>query len=362
MVKLPRLLFVLKHREGYWGEYSLSSGLFNSVTFLVQMLNDLGIATKMVQVPDNNYIYKEINAFKPTHTIIEAFWVVPEKFDQLSRMYPRMNWSVRNHSELPFLQQEGIALQFCYGYLSRGIEIMNNSTRAVTDMEAIAEAWGFHRLISYAPNYYPIVPYRMGAVLPRHVLSPHKFNPRPRPADDTIRVGCFGAVRPLKNTLEQSVAAIRFAAAIGRKLEFHINSTRIEPPGGDTIIKNLINLFDHTPRAKLIQHPWMNHEEFLDVLAQMDVSMQCSFSETFNIVSADSVSMMVPVVASEEVAWLGAYAWADPNDSTSILNNMLTIDRQIKHQPTSNRLIWQWRDLSNYAAKTRQIWWDRFGA
>jgi hypothetical protein len=143
------------------------------------------------------------------------------------------------------------------------------------------------------------------AELPPHIASPVRFNPRPRPADDTVRIGCFGAIRPLKNQLLQAICSLRYAAEIGRKLEFHINGTRLEPPGGDGVVKNLVNLFKYAKRATLVQHAWMDHDSFLELVETMDMNMQCSFSETFNNVSADSVSMMVPVVASKEVAWLG---------------------------------------------------------
>lgn len=350
---LPRLLFLLKHREGYWGNTDLSSGLLNSVTFIVDMLNDMGIKAKLVQLPDNNAIWKEVKAFNPTHVIVEAFWVVPEKFDILMKMFPHVNWSVRNHSETPFLQHEGVAMEWIYGYLSRGIEIMNNSPRVMTDMEAVALSYGgYQGLISYAPNYYPIKPFRKGDTLSRP--------PKPRPANDTIKIGCFGAIRPLKNQLLQAIAAIRYAYYLGRKLEFHINATRIEGNGG-TILRNIRALFSHTHRAKLVEHPWASHVDFLELVGEMDLCMQCSFSETFNIVSADAVNLHVPVVASREVMWLGPYAWADPTSSTSMLNNMIALDKQIKHEPQDNRLIWQWRDLSNYVQETKRVWWERFG-
>jgi hypothetical protein len=69
-----------------------------------------------------------------------------------------MNWAVRNHSEMPFLQQEGISMEWIFGYLNRGIEIMNNSRRSTIDMQVMATAYGgYQKLISYAPNYYPVV-------------------------------------------------------------------------------------------------------------------------------------------------------------------------------------------------------------
>ncbi len=352
----PALLFILKKREGYWGSYDTSSGLLNSVLFIVQMLISLGVRAAMVQVDDNNRINAEIVRFKPTTVILEAFWCVPAKVAQLMQLHPCVHWAVRNHSDMPFLANEGIAMEWIQAYLRLGVEVMCNAPRAQTDCQAIALAMGaaakpgseaYVRLVSYAPNYYPIAPH-----------------PATHPApldrgDDTVRIGCFGSVRPLKNNLVQAIAALRFAYFLGRKLEFHINGGRIEGQG-QPILKNLIALFSGLSRAKLVQHPWSSHPAFLQVMAEMDYSLQVSMSETFNIVSADAVAVGVPVVASQEVPWLGSYAWADPADSTSILNNLIAATRQKKHSPSNNRIIWQWRDLYNYSQVSKKYWRSRF--
>lgn len=346
---LPRLLFVLKQRQGYWGSYDLSSGLLNSVRFIVAMLVDNGIPAKMVQVVDANGIDAEIKAYNPTNVIIEAFWAPPTKFDVLKKIYPHVTFSVRNHSEIPFLANEGMAMDWLYGYLSRGMEVMSNSPRAVSDTKAIALAYGnYQSLISYAPNYYPIPP------------PPRRLTPRPPIEVDTVNIGCFGAIRPLKNQLEQAVAAIRFAYYLGKKLNFHINSMRVEG-SGEQIVKNLVALFANAKRTTLVQHPWLSHDDFLTLLGTMDFALQCSFSETFNIVSADAVSMAVSVTASSEVEWLGSYGQCDPNNSLSIESNLLSANRQIHHSPTNNRLIWQWRDLYNYSQASQAWWLQRFG-
>jgi hypothetical protein len=343
-----RILFILKYREQNWGDqgYHLSSGLYNSVRFIVDMLNMLGIPAKMVQVQDNNCIDREVTAYRPTHVIVEAFWVVPEKFDVLMRLHPFVHWAVRDHSETPFIANEGVFTTWLFGYLRRGVEVTVNAPRALIDLQAIGRAYGYSDLISYSPNYYPVLQMKDHA----HLI------PHPPHADNTIRVGCFGAIRPLKNQLVQAIAAIRFADMLGRKLEFHINHTRIEG-GANPILRNLQGLFANTPRAKLVEVPWLVHDKFLDVLRDMDICLQVSFSETFNIVTADSVVCSVPVVVSKEVPWLGTYAQADPNDSTSILTQMLNILRQDRRA----RLQWQFRDLTNYCVDTMRIWWDRYG-
>ncbi len=344
---MPRILFILKHRDHPWGHYGshLSSGLWNSVCFLICLLKLLGIICKMVEVVDNNGIDREVRAFKPTHVIIEAFWVVPAKFDVLKKLYPHITWMVRDHSETPFLANEGSAFGMVAGYLQRGVELIVNAPGAFTDMEAYATSLGYGGLVSYGPNYYPV----------HEPADWRHLKPHPKRADDTVKVGCFGAIRPLKNHAVQAVAAIRYAAHLGKKLEFHVNATRVEG-GGNPILNNLRAMFAATPRAKLVEHGWVNHPEFLELLREIDILLQVSFSETFNIVSADGVAASCPVVVSKEVPWLQPYAVADANDSTSILNRML----QVNTQPPAARLAWQWRDLTKYCETSREIWQRRF--
>ena len=109
-----KILFILKRREDYNGiihsHVGLSTGLFNSASFMNDMLNDAGVESKLVVVEDNNRIDSEVYKYKPTHVIIEALWVVPSKFAILADLHPTVKWIVRLHSELPFLANEGIAL------------------------------------------------------------------------------------------------------------------------------------------------------------------------------------------------------------------------------------------------------------
>ena len=76
------------------------------------------IVASFVQVVDNNDIDREIVKFQPTVVIIEAFWVVPDKFDILKILHPKVVLVVRNHSEIPFLANEGVAFEWLQGIFS----------------------------------------------------------------------------------------------------------------------------------------------------------------------------------------------------------------------------------------------------
>jgi hypothetical protein len=157
------------------------------------------------------------------------------------------------------------------------------------------------------PNYYPY----------------WKQSVERKAEDHYLDVGCFGAIRPLKNQLMQAVAALRFAMLKGKQLRFHINTTRNEQ-GGNNVLKNIRALFGGTG-YQLIEHGWVAHKEFLQVLTQMDLLLQVSFSETFNIVAADAVAMALPLVTSAEIHWVTPAVKADPTNSEDILQKMLLV-------------------------------------
>jgi hypothetical protein len=70
----------------------------------------------------------------------------------------------------------------------------------------------------------------------------------------------------------------------------------------------------------LVEHQWVEHDAFKKLIAEMDISMQVSFTETFNIVSADAVSAGVPIVVSDEIAWASKFSKAEPTSFDSIIS------------------------------------------
>lgn len=340
-----RILFILKSREGNWGYGSKESGLSNSVRFVVDMLAARGIVAKAVEVNDNNDIDREVTAWQPSHVVIEAFWVVPEKFDVLRPLHPDVQWIVRDHSETPFLANEGIAFGWTVDYLRRGIEVMCNSPRAVADMATVAMSCSQSPTnVTYGPNVYPVPPMEN--------MVPHA-----RKAD-VVNIGCFGAVRPLKNHMTQAIAAMAFADSVGVTLNFHINATRTEGKG-EPVLKNLRELFARS-RHTLVEHGWMPHADFLDVLQNIDILMQVSFTETFNIVAADAMAASVPVLVSREIPWVGAYAHRDPTDAADMAQGLFHIWIENEREQIT-RLEAQRRDMERYVACSVSTWVRRFG-
>lgn len=346
-----RVLFILKRRHDYdknkHSDFGMSTGLFNSAWYVNQMLLNNNVDSKIVVLADNNHIDKEVYTYKPTHVIIEALWVTPSKFEVLQRLHPNVKWIIRLHSDIPFLANEGIAMDWLGDYASfHNVYIATNSKRILNELKTYyknigsSESNKLEKKIIYLPNYYP-------QIYKQKDIDKQK---------EYIEIGCFGAVRPMKNHLIQAIAAIKFADSIGKKLRFHINSGRVEQRG-DTVLNNLKNMFAqiHSSGHKLINHGWMPRNEFLKLCAEMDMGLQVSFSETFNIVLADLVSEGVVAVGSTEIPWLGWIYKANPTNSKDIYKKLL-----ISYCfPTLNRYINQ-KLLNIYTEKTKKIWLQNF--
>ena len=344
-----KILFILKRREDFdptkHTKEGMQTGLFNSATFVKDMLNESGIESKLFIARDNNDIDREVTAFRPTHVIIEALWVVPQKFDILGRLHPKVKWIIRLHSETPFLAQEGMAWDWMGDYIRHpNIIIAANSPRMLTEVKTyltsiLPEDATLHNRIIYLPNYYPTT-YK---TKPFHLEKEH------------IDVGCFGAVRPLKNHMVQAMAALQFANTVDKKLKFHINA-RIELKG-DAVVRNLRCMFQHLVEQghELIFHTWTPREEFLGLCATMDVGMQVSFSETFNIVGADLISQGVPLVGSPEIPWTSDFFNARATESKEIADMLYRTYRL----PQLN--VWRnQQNLTKYTNKTQAVWVKQF--
>lgn len=299
-----KILFLCKRRNDSYGN---SVGLVNSAKFVINAFKKLGHHTELAIVDDSNCIDKVVTHHKPEMVIIEALWVPPEKFVELLAIphHRRRRWVVRIHSKTPFLAQEGIAFQWILKYAENDKLIIAPNSASLTD--DLKNGLGLQR-IKHLPNIYD--PF----------YTPHHHQARSWYHNAawrrTIDIGCFGAIRPLKNTLEQAVAAIMFARRIQKELMFHVNGERVEAGGGE-IVKNLRALFARG-KHQLIEHKWMDHGEFVKLVETMDIGMQVSMSESFNIVAADFAYNEVPIIVSHDVEWAAAEAKANANSAESM--------------------------------------------
>ena len=285
-----RILFVIKERK-VCGIKSASYGLVNSAQFVANALIKKGVDAKVVQVVDNNSIDKEVHNYKPTHCFIEALWVTPSKFTELAPLHPNVKWIIRIHSMVPFLVSEGMSFDWINEYqklrTEKGINlyVSCNNDKMYKDLSSV------YKDVLYFPNIYD----------PNYDVVGDKAYVNK--SDDVLNIGSFGALRVLKNHCQQAFWSIDFANKINKTLHFHINVSEHEVEETSPVLKNLRSIFKNS-NHKLIEHPWMAHEDFIQLVKQMDFGLQLSFTETFNIVAADFVGCNVPVIVSEEIDFI----------------------------------------------------------
>jgi hypothetical protein len=118
-----------------------------------------------------------------------------------------------------------------------------------------------------------------------------------------LRIGSFGATRPLKNLLTAGAAALEIASRLGADLEFWVSSGRAEG-GGDTITRALEALYANLPSAKIVQSGWQSWPAFRRIVGHMDLLVQPSYTESFCMVVADGVGQGIPAVTSDAIDWV----------------------------------------------------------
>jgi hypothetical protein len=347
-----RSLFILKRRADYGTDpsyessYQIATGMYNSAKFVVDELEAAGREAKLVIVIDGNDIDREVTEYKPTHVFIEGLWVTPLKFRQLKSIarHKDVKWHVRIHSEIPFVATEGTAFDWIPQYLDERVYVAPNAPRAheqvkwlATNMIGDANATTYVPLL---PNCYPVDDFQ-----PIGNLSTRD--------KDTLDIACFGAHRPMKNHLQSAFIALRYAESQGKKLRFHVNNRTDQ--GGDSPAKNVRNLLSVVNNAELVEHSWEDRETFLQSLSEIDLLLQVSMSETFNIVAADATLVGRPMLVSKEISW--AYpTYGDPQSVDDCLKKLELIMSNKKFFINSNRA-----GLNIYAASARRRWLNYLG-
>lgn len=320
-----KILFLLKDGSEYgYSSGTSKSGLLNSAKFLLESLltHKLISDGKIVLCVDGNSIDKAVHDFQPDLCIIEAIWVTPDKIGENIRLHPKTRFIVRVHSNIPFLAMEGVAIEWLRQYPDVAFNSLNTSE--------------YIRNIISSPIYLPNIDEQNET----EAIFINK---------GYLNIACFGSIRPLKNQLIQAVAAISYGDQYNISINYHINSSRIEQAGA-SVLKNIRNLFYNT-RHLLIEHGWTDHEDFTNTIRQMDLGLQVSYTESFNIVSADFVHCGVPIIVSPDISWQYSGLKVDPNNEEAIVDKIYEVlkrrGRFISKQTTA---------LSNYNKKAVKVW------
>ena len=229
----------------------------SGLTVCLQMIADSVKGIMRVEVDNVDHIMNAIQRFKPEKVLIQSIWIDEESIKSIQHRFPATKLYIQIHSNLPFLATEGYAFTRISEAKRNDVGVIYNDPRAAYAMDGI-----------YLPNIYNV-----------------KMRDRKHTKEGgCVNVICGGSIRVMKNHVTQAMGAIMYANRKGLKLKFHCNMSRTD--GGEEIKQALMGLFAMHPNHSLVSIPWMNHHDFIEYCRDMELGLQVSMSETFNIVAA----------------------------------------------------------------------------
>ena len=244
--------------------------------------------------------YNQEHEHPLTHVIISAPWLSKMDMESLIKHFSTIQFVIESHSNVGFLQADPWSLErfrqaMELSHKYPNIKVAGNSARFVDWMRL-----AYEEDVVLLPNLYPTFPIR------QHCKSP----------DGVTKIGAFGAVRPQKNFMTAAAAAIAIQKMIGAPVEFHM-STGGEGDGG-SVSRAISEMCHDIPNFTLIRHAWRPWEHFIELISDMDLMLQPSYTESFNMITADGILVGVPSVVSSAITWAPKYWKADSDDALDI--------------------------------------------
>jgi len=250
-----------------------------------------------------------LEASPAEHVIISAPWIPTVELQALANRFPATQFAVNCHSNVGFLQADRNGVRLVRETMelelgSSNVHLAGNSRRFC---DWVRSAFGAP--CAYLPNLYWLEN--------EHPLPRQPF------AGGTLRIGVFGATRPLKNLMSAAGAALELARNLRVQLELWLSAGRAEG-GGEGVLLAVKEMIAGLPHVSLVLNGWQSWPNFRKTVAHMHLLLQPSYTESFNMVTADGVAEGVPSVVSHAIDWA-------PESWKAHVDNVLDIARVGRH-------------------------------
>ncbi|HEY3938204.1 MAG TPA: hypothetical protein VGL97_12285 [Bryobacteraceae bacterium] len=280
-------------------------GLGVSAINTAKVLRREGIKTDVWPIVCSADLRKKLLACPAEQVIVSAPWIPTTEMQALANEFTETRFAVNCHSNVGFLQADrnGVRLVRELMELEMGthnVHLAGNSRRFC---EWIRFAFGAP--CAYLPNLY----YLAGS--PNWHEKPFRGG--------TLRIGVFGATRPLKNLMSAAGAALEIARGLRVPIELWLSAGRAEG-GGQFVLGAVQEMLQGLPEVTLKLNGWQSWPNFRKTIAHMHLLLQPSYTESFNMVTADGVAEGIASVVSEAIDWA-------PNDWKADVDDVLDIAR-----------------------------------
>lgn len=246
---------------------------------------------------------QELTSRPVTHVMIMAQWIPTKFVAGMVREFPHVQFTVKCHSNVGFLQAEPPAINMIREAIDLETGTTNfkfacNNSRLSHSLEHM-----YGRPITYLPNLYYL----------------HGREPVLRPLwnGGTLRIGAFGSLRIYKNFSTAIAAAVQLTQDLKCHSEIWINAGRSDG-AGNVVYRTAVAWTKNLPNVTLKELHWASWPEFNRMVGAMNILMQPSYTETFNNVTADGVVNGTPSVVGESIEWVPESWKAEPDDTSDV--------------------------------------------
>lgn len=291
-------------------------GLGVSAMNTAKVLRNEGIAAEVWPIVSPADLHQRLASAGATHVVISAPWIPTADLQRLSNEYSDITFAMNCHSNVGFLQADsnGVRLFREAMELETGTFNFRTSGNSLKFCKWVRAAFGAP--CTHLPNLY--------------WLEPGKQTARPLWRGGVLRIGAFGATRPLKNFMSAAGAALQIAHDLKADLELWVSAGRTEG-GGDTILRAARAMFNGLPNARLVENGWQSWPQFRQTVAHMHLLVQPSYTESFNMVTADGIAEGVASVVTSAIDWVPEYWMADGDDVCELAR----VGRHLLSEPQS---------------------------
>lgn len=241
-----------------------------------------------------------------SHVVVSAPWISTAHFSQLCAMFSQTTFAMNCHSNVGFLQADSHGIELIREQLALETGVHNFHVAANSERccEYLTEAYGDPT--TYLPNLYFIDGH------PRH------SRPGWHHTGGVLRIGIFGATRSLKNMLTAVGAAVIIARDLKAQTEIWINTGRADGPEVSRIMRAIRALTTGLPHVQIKEASWATWPNFRKLVGSMHLLLQPSYTESFNMVTADGAHEGVPSVVSSAITWAPREWQADVDDAGDV--------------------------------------------
>jgi hypothetical protein len=292
-----------------------------------KFLRNHGVDVSVYPVRHNVDVVDAINKYnethkKPlTHVVISAPWLSLHDMKSLIRNFKNIKFTVLSHSNVGFLQADpcGVELLREYAKLSKtdsNLQVGGNCSQFTDWFKA-----AYNDNCVLLPNMYPI----------------DKIRAKVWDGKSPLKIGAFGAIRPEKNFMTAAAAAMAIHSKLNVPIELHMST------GGDgcksPTLSAISEMVKGVDGVTLIRHHWNYWDQFIQLIGSMDLLIQVSYTESFNMVTADGISQGVSTVVSPVIKWAPESWKANPDDAMDAARVGVNLLTENQHHIGYNALL-----------------------